>query len=49
MAEWYGDSVPDSDKIGGLFSDMLHAALGSVDWHELATKYMEHALENITV
>ena len=48
MKEWYGDHVPDSDKIGGLFSDMLHAALGSVDWHELAGKYMDQALENVT-
>jgi hypothetical protein len=49
MKEWYGDRVPDSDEIGGLFSDLLHAALGSVDWHELAGKYMEQAMENIAV
>jgi hypothetical protein len=48
MKEWYGDSVPDSDKIGGLFSDLLHAALGSVDWHELAGKYMDQYLESVT-
>lgn len=54
MKEWYGDLVPDSDEIGGLWSgicglwsDMLHAALGSVDWHELAGKYMDQALENV--
>ena len=50
MAEWYGDNVPEySDDIGGLWSDMLHAALGSVDWYELAAKYMEQALENVEV
>ena len=48
MKEWYGDRVPDSDDIGGLFSDLLHAALGSVDWHELAGKYMDQYLESVT-
>jgi len=28
---------------------MLHAALGSVDWRELAGKYMEQALEKVEV
>ena len=49
MKEWYSDSVPDSDKIGGLFSDLLHAALGSVDWHELAGKYMDQYTEKLEV
>jgi len=47
MAECYGDRVPDSDDIGGLWSDMLHAALGSVDWYELAAKYMDQYLESV--
>ena len=49
MAECYGDRVPDSDDIGGLWTDLIRAALGSVDWHELAGKYMEQALENVEV
>jgi len=49
MKEWYSDSVVDRDEISGLFSDLLHAALRSVDWHELAGKYMEQALENVEV
>ena len=49
MKEWYSYRVPDSDDIGGLWSDMLYAALGSVDWHELAGKYMEQVLENVEV
>jgi hypothetical protein len=48
MKEWYGDHVPDSDDIGGLWTDMIHAALGSVDWHELAAKYMDQYLESVT-
>jgi len=48
MKEWYGDRVPDSDDIGGLWTDMINAALGSVDWHELAGKYMEQYLESVT-
>jgi len=26
---------------------MIHAALGCVDWHELAGKYMDQALEGV--
>ena len=48
MAEWYGDRVPDSNEIGRLWWDMLHAALGSVDWYELAAKYMDRYLESVT-
>jgi hypothetical protein len=48
MKEYYVDHIPDSDDIGGFWSDMLHAALGSVDWHELAGKYMDQALESVT-
>jgi hypothetical protein len=48
MKEWYGDHVPDSDDTGGLWTDMIHAALGCVDWHELAGKYMDQALESVT-
>jgi hypothetical protein len=44
MKEWYEDNMPDSEEIGGLFRDMLHASLGCVDWHELAGKYMEQYL-----
>lgn len=49
MKQWHEDNMPDSEEIGGLWSDMIHAALGSVDWHELAGKYMEQALENVEV
>jgi hypothetical protein len=35
-------------NIGGLWTDMIHAALGCVDWHELAGKYMDQALESVT-
>lgn len=50
MKQWYEDNTPEySDDISGLWSDMINAALAIVDWHELATKYMEQALENITV
>ncbi len=48
MKEYYEDRMPESDDIGGFWSDMLHAALGSVDWHELAGKYMDQALESVT-
>jgi hypothetical protein len=47
MAEWYGDNMPDSCDIGGLWTDLIHAALGSVDWYELAAKYMDQALEGV--
>ena len=57
MKEWYGDRVPDSvavwhdddETIGVFWADLIRAALGSVDWHELAGKYMEQALENVEV
>ena len=49
MKEYYEDRMPESDDIGGFWSDMLHAALCSVGWHELAAKYMEQALENVEV
>ena len=52
MKEWYsgsvGDKVGDKDEISGLFSDLLNAALVSVDWHELAGKYMDQYLESVT-
>ena len=48
MKEWYEDSIPDSVDIGIFWSDMLYSALGSVDWHELAGKYMDQYLESVT-
>ena len=45
MKEWYEENI----NIGGLWRDMILAALGTVDWHELAGKYMEQALENVEV
>lgn len=48
MKEWYEDNMPDSCDIGGLWADLIHAALGSVDWHELAGKYMDQYLESVT-
>jgi erythromycin esterase-like protein len=52
LAEWMKDfyeenMVADTDGLGGLWIDMLTGALGSVDWHELAKKYMDQALENV--
>jgi len=49
MKEWYEDNMPDSEEIGGLFRDMIHAALGCVDWHELAGKYMDQYTEKLEV
>jgi len=46
MKEYYEVCMPESDDIGGLWSDLLHSALSDVDWHELAGMIMERALEN---
>ena len=49
MKEYYEDSMPEGDDIGGLgglWADLLHSALSNVDWHELSGMIMEQALEN---
>jgi hypothetical protein len=49
MKEYYEDSMPEGDDIGGLWEDLLHSALSDVDWHELSGMIMEQALENLEV
>jgi hypothetical protein len=49
MKEYFEDNIPDSTEIGGLYADMLYGCMTVVDWGELATKYMEQAMENIAV
>ena len=49
MKEYFEDNIPDSTEIGGLYADMLYGCMIVVDWGELATKYMEQAMENIAV
>jgi len=47
MKEYFEDNIPDSTEIGGLYADMLYGCMTVVDWGELATKYMEQAMESI--
>jgi len=41
LKEWIEADAPELPA--SMFSDLLNAALGEVDWHELAASYLEEA------
>lgn len=50
MKAFYEENMmEDTEGLGGLWIDMLTDALYSVDWHELAGKYMEYYTETLEV
>jgi len=44
LEQGYDDLRPDIPS--GLFSDLLNAAIGRIDWHELAEAYCEQARDD---
>lgn len=47
MAKWLRSEVEEviGEQEAGLAQDLLGAALGSVDWHEIARHYVEEAIQ----
>ena len=41
LESFHEENMPE---LAGVYSDILRAAMGEVDWHEIATAYIEDAI-----